>query len=444
MAQLTDIMPARASLDIVNSGIDKSQCADELFELYFETAQQETAESLRVEEHRNEPHAEMLCDSDDSLADDQPVEQSDEQSEEVSRLGPEETDEQIEDEHPAEQVSDEPASILNMLAEQPNTGVVRGQVSNASAAQQNTAGQAETSEMQIPQCAVQADCETDQDSDIETLVAKPHPTGVQPESETSQNTESETVKEQKTEVRTQESEVGSQKSEDRNQESGVGNQGSAQFGSDRQKHGRSGVEMVFDGGKSAPDKVGQVQQLFDSQKADGPKDIDMQQNVDRVVKAVRANIGRGTSVVQLRLDPPELGTLRIEIRANQSGMSLQIQATSARAEQLLGQNVSELRAALEASGIQTNQIEVELRLDLRNDNLQEQQENQNNDQSRQQQDFQEQFQWDDQGQWQYDEDLSEQGDGTPSTERDADGDIAEQATGGQWQEISFNSVDVIV
>ncbi len=98
--------------------------------------------------------------------------------------------------------------------------------------------------------------------------------------------------------------------------------------------------------------------------------VDLTRNVEEIVKSVRTMIGRNQSVVQMRLDPPELGALRIEIKMDANGLNLQMQTGNVRTQQLLQQNAQELKAALEASGIQTGQIDIQLKLDLKNSDTQ--------------------------------------------------------------------------
>ncbi len=95
--------------------------------------------------------------------------------------------------------------------------------------------------------------------------------------------------------------------------------------------------------------------------------MEMQENMEQVVKSVQVTQSQGGSRVQLRLDPPELGMLRIEMRQTENGLMLQMQASTPKAQQMLQQNSGELRAALESQGFANTQIEVQLRLDLRND-----------------------------------------------------------------------------
>ena len=93
----------------------------------------------------------------------------------------------------------------------------------------------------------------------------------------------------------------------------------------------------------------------------------VRENVDAAVKAVKVAVARQGSSVQIRLNPPELGTLRIEMKQDAGGLRVQLQATSVQAQQLLEQGKEELQAALKLQGVPARHIEVQLRLDLRND-----------------------------------------------------------------------------
>ncbi len=143
-------------------------------------------------------------------------------------------------------------------------------------------------------------------------------------------------------------------------------QTSGQGGNNRQEN--VPVEVVAVNNQNTGDaKVSGMESLLGASKPESVESVDMQENVDRVVKAAKAMVGKNQSVVQIRLDPPELGALRVEIKASSNGITMQLQATSVKAQQLLQQNINELRSALDARGVQTNQIDIQLRLDLKND-----------------------------------------------------------------------------
>ena len=180
------------------------------------------------------------------------------------------------------------------------------------------------------------------------------------------------------------------------------NMSNGSFAGRDNKNNNNPLEALNHSGmKVDSEKPADLQNIITPQKTTDVGTSDMQHNVDRIVKAARTIATRGSSVMQLRLDPPELGMVRVEVRHGADGLNLQLQATTHRTQQLLQQHSSELRSALEAQGFQGTRIEVQLRLDLRNDQQafsQDQGGNYPQEHSRErqdretQQDFQEQFQ----------------------------------------------------
>jgi len=136
------------------------------------------------------------------------------------------------------------------------------------------------------------------------------------------------------------------------------------------------------------------------------------------------------------LEPPELGYLRVELRQGGNGLHLQIQATNVKALQMLQQNSGDLQAALESHGIQTKQIDIQLRLDLNNDQTPGQS----------QEDYQQQS-----GSHHTDSQEQSNGDGfgqggsepSPQDEIDAKAlESEEAAESTAWQELEFSRLDV--
>jgi len=199
--------------------------------------------------------------------------------------------------------------------------------------------------------------------------------------------------------------------------------------------------------KISAEKPANIQDVLGVEKA--ADSIDMQQNVDRVVKAARAIVNRGASTIQLRLEPPDLGNLRIEIKHGANGLSLQLQATNHRAHQLLQQSSGELRAALEAQGFQTNRIDVQLRLDLRNDQASQQDQGRFDHQN--DQGFHEQFQQSHDQQSHRDDDGVDYNKFSVATDSmtEATESFSEPAepvgsAQGKWQEMKFGKLDLKV
>jgi flagellar hook-length control protein FliK len=218
------------------------------------------------------------------------------------------------------------------------------------------------------------------------------------------------------------------------------------------KNNNNPLEALTRGGMGVDwEKPANIQDTISPQKPTDVATPDMQHNVDRIVKAARTIVNRGSSVMQLRLDPPELGMVRVEVRHSADGLNLQLQATNHRTQQLLQQHSSELRSALEAQGFQGTRIEVQLRLDLRNDQqafAQDQggnyhQEHSQEQQGREgQQNFQEQFQ--DQSGTYSPEDVIGQRSEFAAGRDPAAGDEMEStsSTEKRWQEMEFANLDI--
>lgn len=81
-------------------------------------------------------------------------------------------------------------------------------------------------------------------------------------------------------------------------------------------------------------------------------------NVERILRFVRTRIGKGHSVATLRLDPPELGTVRLRMELRDSDLSLSIDTQSDAARRLLTEHLDALRRNLEASGIHLDRVDI--------------------------------------------------------------------------------------
>ncbi len=104
-----------------------------------------------------------------------------------------------------------------------------------------------------------------------------------------------------------------------------------------------------------------------------PDRIQRMQLIQRVTKAFqRANAGEGP--IRLRLTPPELGTLRIEVQMRGAAMSAHLQAETPAAQSALLDNLSQLKAQLAEHDIHIEHFEVELLQQQGGDSLQHQNE----------------------------------------------------------------------
>ena len=122
----------------------------------------------------------------------------------------------------------------------------------------------------------------------------------------------------------------------------------------------SAKPVVMEKGAAAIEKLAEVQ-------VERAQRQEIESSVERVVKAAKVTLARGSSRIQIQLDPPELGRLLVDIRRSATGIHLELHASTVKAQQLLEKNSGELRAALESQGITANQIDVHLKTDLRNE-----------------------------------------------------------------------------
>ncbi len=190
-----------------------------------------------------------------------------------------------------------------------------------------------------------------------------------------------------------------------------------------------------------------VQQTLGLDKSSEKMDIDSTKNVDNIVKTVKTMVSNNSSSMVIRLDPPELGEMRISIKSGADGMSIEIQAANAKSQQMLQQSSGQLRSALENSGVNVNNVDVQFKPDMKNDanagsdfqddqsNLFDQNSNQNMADSGRNPDdsFQQNFSsWAEGGEFEDADFASAEASGTT------------QDNSEQWQEISFDAVNVLI
>jgi len=84
-------------------------------------------------------------------------------------------------------------------------------------------------------------------------------------------------------------------------------------------------------------------------------------SLGELAQSIRANLGSRHSTMMLRLEPPELGQLRIDVRMHDQLLALRFEAQTAAAEEALKGRLTELRTTLEQHGIQLGQVEIEFR-----------------------------------------------------------------------------------
>ncbi len=81
-------------------------------------------------------------------------------------------------------------------------------------------------------------------------------------------------------------------------------------------------------------------------------------NIDRLVRVVRGRLSESHSRATLRLDPPEIGTIRIHMDLRRDVLHLRLDTDTGSAHRLLSDQLDTLRHALAQSGIRLESVEV--------------------------------------------------------------------------------------
>lgn len=82
-------------------------------------------------------------------------------------------------------------------------------------------------------------------------------------------------------------------------------------------------------------------------------------NVARVTRALNNSVNQNGGSLTLRLTPAELGTVRIELRIDGGTVQANLHAETSSVRDLLQQQISHLRTALEARGLSVERLEVQ-------------------------------------------------------------------------------------
>jgi len=96
------------------------------------------------------------------------------------------------------------------------------------------------------------------------------------------------------------------------------------------------------------------------------------ENVERIVKGAKMSMARGNAKVEIRLDPPSLGPLTITMKSSRAGIEVQMVTNTTQAKQMLDQSKEMLHTALEAQGIQSVKVDVQVSVDINDEHSAEQ------------------------------------------------------------------------
>jgi flagellar hook-length control protein FliK len=82
-------------------------------------------------------------------------------------------------------------------------------------------------------------------------------------------------------------------------------------------------------------------------------------NTPNVVTSIRSNLLPHGGTMQIRLDPPDLGTLLITVQMRDGVMNASFSAANEEAAKLLSHSMSHLKHALESTGVTVEKLQVQ-------------------------------------------------------------------------------------
>ena len=81
-------------------------------------------------------------------------------------------------------------------------------------------------------------------------------------------------------------------------------------------------------------------------------------NIERILRVVRGQITKDRATATIRLDPPELGRIKLHLDLRQDALSLRIDTQTGAARRLLSEQIESLRQGLEAAGVHLERVEI--------------------------------------------------------------------------------------
>lgn len=88
--------------------------------------------------------------------------------------------------------------------------------------------------------------------------------------------------------------------------------------------------------------------------------VNEQQTVSLMSRGLQAALAQKGGTLTLRLNPPTLGSMRIDVQMQQGALTASIEASTAAAHDVLTKNIETLRQALESRGIDVQRVETKL------------------------------------------------------------------------------------
>ena len=123
--------------------------------------------------------------------------------------------------------------------------------------------------------------------------------------------------------------------------------------------GETSLEDVKSVEAGAPERMDTA--VKDAAAQDRVSRADQERIIARIAQAVtQAQYGE-RSTVRLRLYPPELGTVRVEVSSVRGSVTVRIETSTPEAQSALSANLQGLRAQLADSGVDARGVEVQYR-----------------------------------------------------------------------------------
>lgn len=107
---------------------------------------------------------------------------------------------------------------------------------------------------------------------------------------------------------------------------------------------------------------------------------------NKLIRGLTAMVNQRGGVMNMRLDPPDLGDLKIQMTISRGQVSAQFQVTTVEAQSMLEKSMSTLRAALESHGLTVERLHVQTPNSAQTQDLRDGSEQQQNQQARDQAD----------------------------------------------------------
>ncbi|MEX0776173.1 MAG: flagellar hook-length control protein FliK [Phycisphaeraceae bacterium] len=114
------------------------------------------------------------------------------------------------------------------------------------------------------------------------------------------------------------------------------------------------------GSKASTDNSAAVKTADPFTAADAEPGADPNGNIARAARGLQAAFKQGGGTVSLRLEPPELGTLRIDMQMVNGAVRATFGTEHEGVRALLSQQMGQLRHALESQGVSVDRLEVQV------------------------------------------------------------------------------------